>query len=55
MSGTYSSFRIIPGQLGTASSPILAGESGLIGNGIPSPFIVTIDVDKSQMMLSQIA
>jgi hypothetical protein len=42
-------------KTGVHSQPFFAGEAGLVGNGLLSRFCVTVDADKSQLLLRRAA
>ncbi len=41
-------------KTGLHDKPMFAGEAGLLGNGLLSHFRVTVDIAKSQLLLSKI-
>ena len=43
--------RISGVRTGLHTRPIFSGESGLVGNGLLSPFVVTVDAAKSRLLL----
>lgn len=46
--------RISSVKTGVHQQPIFSGEAGLLGNGLLSQFRVTVDADKSRMLLSRV-
>ncbi|HZJ16668.1 MAG TPA: aspartyl protease family protein [Chthoniobacteraceae bacterium] len=42
-------------ETGVHSQPIFAGEAGLVGNGLLSQFLVTVDVDGGRLLLRRAA
>lgn len=41
-------------KIGVHPQPIFAGEAGLLGNGLLSRFVVTVDADRSRLLLVRI-